>query len=836
MMLIWGFPWLLAALLALPGLWWLLKAVPPPPRPVIFPPVRLLRDLPPTSRTPAQMPVWLLMVRMLLLACLIVAAAGPVLTSQTPEAQTTGPLLIAFDDDWSTASDWPARRQWIEQRLHIANRQGRSIYLVPTAPPLPSGFGPFTAQHALTLIQGWQPKPWSTDRLAALNALPALSGTETVWVGNGLEDGHSQNFTQALSRLGNGPSIVVGQTAAVLTADTDLTFTVRKIKPGPATLIAVDDAGHELGRTDTDRLTLPTVLRNQVSRVTITGESSAAATVLMDESSRRRLVALAEDQTAADPQPLLDTLTYVEKAVQPFAELKRGLLSDLLAAKPSVLVLATELAPDLADDLRGWIQSGGLLIRFASPALTQNPDEPLLPARLHAGGRQLGGVLSWAEPQQLAPFPADSPFAPVNLPADIWVKSQILADPDMAPATKVWARLADGTPLVTAQNIGRGWLVLFHTAANPHWSSLPLSGAFPQMLHQLVMMSAAARSGNGGALPPVHVLDGFGHLQPPPADTATLSPGTQPGPGHPPGFYGDAAAPTAFNLGPFIRNPTPYIPPAAARVSGLQDQRSEVDLRPVLLLTALGLGLVELLLTWRIVRLCVVVMLATAATAHAQQAWDTRLAYMLTGNAALDRKSQTGLQTLTQVVAARSTANLAAPQGVAPDSDDLAFYPLIYWPLTADSSVPSPNAAAKLKRYLKRGGMIVFDRQDGGAADPAVNAALRRLNAALDLPPLQPMGNDHVLTHSYYLIHTMPGRFTAGTVWVQTDSADNDGVATVILGSNDWAGEWAGWGDSPQMEAALRFGVNLCIYALTGNYKADQVHMPALLERLGRQP
>lgn len=40
--------------------------------------------------------------------------------------------------------------------------------------------------------------------------------------------------------------------------------------------------------------------------------------------------------------------------------------------------------------------------------------------------------------------------------------------------------------------------------------------------------------------------------------------------------------------------------------------------------------------------------------------------------------------------------------------------------------------------------------------------------------------------------------------------------------------------DPRQREMALRAGVNLVMYALTGNYKADQVHVPALLERLGQ--
>ena len=41
-------------------------------------------------------------------------------------------------------------------------------------------------------------------------------------------------------------------------------------------------------------------------------------------------------------------------------------------------------------------------------------------------------------------------------------------------------------------------------------------------------------------------------------------------------------------------------------------------------------------------------------------------------------------------------------------------------------------------------------------------------------------------------------------------------------------------GGARQREMAYRFGINLVMYAFTGNYKADQVHIPAILERLGQ--
>ena len=67
----------------------------------------------------------------------------------------------------------------------------------------------------------------------------------------------------------------------------------------------------------------------------------------------------------------------------------------------------------------------------------------------------------------------------------------------------------------------------------------------------------------------------------------------------------------------------------------------------------------------------------------------------------------------------------------------------------------------------------------------------------------------------------------------------------MLLGSHDWAAAWARDGagryrfpvvpgGERQREMAFRFGVNLVMYAMTGNYKADAVHLPSILERLGQ--
>jgi hypothetical protein len=136
--------------------------------------------------------------------------------------------------------------------------------------------------------------------------------------------------------------------------------------------------------------------------------------------------------------------------------------------------------------------------------------------------------------------------------------------------------------------------------------------------------------------------------------------------------------------------------------------------------------------------------------------------------------------------------------------------------------------------------------------------ALRAILSSLDIPELEPVPRDHVLTKTFYLMKEFPGRFSTGQLWVEATQPPNedeeqssrparagDGVSSIIITSNDFAGAWAMRpdgqamlplvaGEPRQREFAFRAGVNIVMYTLTGNYKADQVHAPALIERLGQ--
>jgi len=128
----------------------------------------------------------------------------------------------------------------------------------------------------------------------------------------------------------------------------------------------------------------------------------------------------------------------------------------------------------------------------------------------------------------------------------------VLAEPTVDLAGKTWARLTDGTPLVTAEKRGKGWLVLVHTTSDPEWSNLAISGLFVNMLRRIVALSQGVSGNSDTALPPVETLDGFGRLQRAPSSVQTIAAGafadTVASPSHPPGFYGTADARRALNL------------------------------------------------------------------------------------------------------------------------------------------------------------------------------------------------------------------------------------------------------------------------------------------------
>ncbi|HEX9461346.1 MAG TPA: DUF4159 domain-containing protein [Alphaproteobacteria bacterium] len=910
-------PFWLIVLAALPILWWLLRVTPPAPRRARFPAIRLLLGLRPREETPAQTPLWLLLLRLLIAALIILALAHPLLNPGARLA-TTGPVVIVIDDGWSAARNWASRQTMLADLMDRAERNRQPVMLIPTAPsvdgeaPQPSRLS--AAADARSLAAAVAPKPWPVDREATIRALDNLDlpgAANVVYLADGLDDEKLAPLVERLQRFGGVEyfSDAEDRLARLLLPPVSETggLLVSAARPasGPGTVAfvrALGDDGRLLAREEmrwqdgqanaSVRLTLPTELRNRVSRLELEGEASAGAVVLVDERWRRRPVGLVSGGPVEREQPLLADIYYLQRALGPFAEIRTGSPQDLLKREIAVLILADVGKLGEADlaAVDAWTRKGGMVVRFAGPRMTEGGDD-FVPVPLRGGGRSFGGAMSWAQPVGLAPFPPSSPFAGLPIPDDVKVSRQVLAEPSLDLADKTWARLSDGTPLVTADRRGDGWLVLVHTTATPDWSSLPMSGLFVEMLQRLVSLSQGVAGEAGDAvLPPLSSLDGFGRLQAP-APVALAIAGrdftkVKIGPKYPPGYYGAEFGRRALNVSTAV--PPPHAAtslPGGVNRAVLQGSR-EIDLKPWLLGSAFLLLLADLIISlllrgltgrgvrWRSDGTAALIALAVLAshTALAQgtrpapqapaaarpadrptddgtlsSALTTRLGYVRSGSAEIDEVSRAGLIGLGAVLSRRTAIDPGQPAEIDIEHDEMAYYPLLYWPVAASAPPPTAAALSRVNTYLRNGGMILFDTKDAdrGGRSPAADR-LRDILRQLNLPALATVPADHVLTKSFYLLSEFPGRWSGQPVWVeQADSHVNDGVSSVVIGGNDWSAAWATDGQGhpmfaavpggePQRETALRFGVNLIMYALTGNYKADQVHVDAILDRLRR--
>jgi hypothetical protein len=892
-------PAILGALILLPAIWWLLRVTPPAPRTVRFPAIRLLRDLVHREETPARTPLWLILMRLLLAALLIVALAGPILRpSALPPGR--GPEIIVVDTGWAATNNWAAMKTALLAEIERSQRAGMMVVLVPTARNATGNpvdaLGPMPAAEAKRTAETLEPMPWGPDRAAAAQVLSRFDGrSSALWLSDGIDSAGADMLATAIADF-TAPRVLapgannLPQLLMPPEVGPDLILKVRRaaVTPTvPLTLVARGEDGRILGeatgtfnsdeQTAAIRFDLPAEVRNQMARIDLAGAHGIGGTVLLDERWRRRPVAIVTPPAGERGNVLLSSTYYIERALQPFAEVRTGDIEALLKGQPAVLVVTddTNLTPSDRRAIQDWTIKGGLLLRFAGPKLAASDPavrDTLLPTELRTGGRSLTGAMSWTEPAALAPFPDSSPFYGLDIAKEVTVSRQILAEPGLDLDRKVWARLADGTPLITADKREAGTVVLVHTSADPSWSNLSLSGLFPQMLRRIVAYSAGiSRAPEHGVLEPYRVLDGEGRLHAPggaaAAITADRFDGTTPEPQHPPGYYGEADSRRALNL---TQTVTAIAPLGQLPLKIEREEYAapgEVSLVPWFLAAVLILAAIDMIVAlWlggtlpRLPRLkgsaaglvlVFAVLAASGATAEtgpankaAEAAAQVTLGYVVTGDAATDRISKAGLAGLAHQLILRTSIDHAAPAEVDLERDELSVYPLLYWPISASSQPLSDQAKEKLNRYLSTGGMILIDTK-AGAGDARLN--LNKLIQGIDVPTLATVPPGHVLTKSFYLLDEFPGRVPGGEVWVERDQdARNDGVSSVVVGSADWAGAWAvdatsgqplfnlSPGGERQREWAYRFGVNLVMYALTGNYKSDLVHAPFIQQRLGQ--
>lgn len=904
------FPALLAALAAVPVLWWILRVMPPRARAVKFPAFFLLQGLKTDVKTAARTPWWLLLLRCLIAILLIGALAEPVLRIAEGLPGRGGSVLVTVDNGWSSAINWDDRVARMREYMPQIGRSGRSVFILPTAASGQDGklraHGPMDAAEAEKWLEQLKPYPWPADHGAAEKIVAELTEkhkiSHSVYFNDGVAPSALQSRNLILAQMAAGGLTLVADdrvnTPYILrrkpTHPSELSLTLeRLVKPvGEQKLVL---AAHAADGSVLDELNVRfaggeskmdvtwdvlSEMRNRVSRISVRQAAMASAVFLTDSQWQQHPVGIIADSARRDNAGFLNEVYYLKRALELGGKPTLGSFDEISAQPLSAVVWPDSAAMTAVErvQLLDWVRTGGFLIRFAGPNLSSNPEDPLLPVELRYGQRAMQGALTWEKPLTLGGMAEHSPLRGLAVPEDVKVIRQVLATPTPEVFEKTWLQLSDGTPLVTGGAVGKGMVVLVHTTAGPDWSDFCYSGLYVEMLQRLISLSTGAGEFKGeDILPPLMLLDAFGRLQTPdtrsvvrPIDPRQVY---APAPEHPPGLYGAEKQFKVYNLGAAL----PPMVAVAAVPSGVDRETyqlaGERSMKPDLVRWALWLLLVDTIVTLFLrgvlhlpsrraaAGVVVALFLMMPAPANAQTPPETELltgvylAYVETGDQATDRTSYNGLLGLQNTINMRTNIKVKGVVGVNPSDDALYFYPFLYWPMTEAQMALPGTAARNIQTYMAQGGMILFDTrdqqfapEDGSALKGATIGTrhLRKLTENIQIAELAAVETGHILTKSFYLLNKFPGLYDGGTLWAEKEPSPNhDGVTSVLIGGNDWA---TAWSEDPadrnrfartteaqrQREMAIRFGINLVMVALAGNYKADQVHVPYILQRISR--
>lgn len=901
-------PLALLGLIVLPVIWLVLRATPPAPKQVELPSLRLLDDVEPQEETPARTPWWLWLLRLVAALAVILGLSRPIYApGAQPGTETDGPVLVVIDDGWTSAQRWGELKDAARSALNSEPRDtpGHILLTAPrlinTDPAVRLDRSAFEAR-----IRSLQPQAWQTDRADALTRLieSGLQPTRILWITDGLDPDTAIPFARGLRNLAPLSVYATPPRGAMaitnLTADAGgVTLTVHRVdaeSPSEHFVSALTLEGAALATTQAEfgagetrasaSFALPPAALSRIARFQVTGAASAGTVWLWDSANRSRRVGLVSGDSTA--QPLLSDMHYIRKALEPFATITEGDLLQLIEDNPDAIILTDigQIDRIALSAVTEWVEGGGALIRFAGPRMAAQGDT-LVPAPLRRASRAIGGALTWEDPQPLGSFPEASPFAGLTPPADTRIRQQVLARPGPELARRTWARLADGSPLVTADRRGNGMLILYHVTAGPDWSDLPYSGVFVDMLRRTIAAGQGeAIADPEGLYTPVLSLDGTGRLTQAGSGAVPLLAAdfaeTTPSETHPPGLYQGPSGARALNAS------TGYTPvamtawPPGATLLGDAEAKT-LQLGGVLLglagvLLALDL-IIALMLSGRLAlfrRAAAVILIfglipnslppqnaqaqsfdiqtsvETPVSKEVEAALEMRLAYIETGDQRTDRATAAGLNGLSLTLFRRSSVEPAEPHAVDLETDALNVYPILFLALPDTVEPFSAQAISNLNAYLRGGGALFIDTRQGGSFGGGSGfEGLTNILPGLDTPALSPVPGDHVLTRSFYLVDSFPGRYAGRRLWIESGSAGaaeerrGDGVSRLFVGDADYFAAWAidergrplfsVDGGDRQREMAMRFGVNLVIYVLTGNYKEDQVHIPALLERLNTE-
>ncbi|OUU61753.1 MAG: hypothetical protein CBC22_06885 [Alphaproteobacteria bacterium TMED62] len=885
----------LFGLMIAPLIWIIVKSFPPIPKNYNFSSLYLLQNINYNSSKNDKTPLWLLIFRLFFFILIVLFFSKPhIKNSESLNTKKFDKYVIIADIGWSMANDWIKFKKIVSNISKEAERNNKNIIFYHSSLKNYKNAVTFKSSESITAyLKNLSPLPikfkesylkyllenesvFKNSKLFLISSIYDFENfSDHLKNYNFIKKNSSQHFfinpvetLLAINKLEINQNKIICKITRIGKSDFEQNFYLNVYTINDELIYKDSHTINAEDRLNVVNLSFPIELINQIKYIEIVGQNHAGAKYYFDDFSKKKNIAILSDNEFYKESPLLSPIYYLNKSLDTKHFLTISTIDKIINQNYSTIIVpeTIKISNELENNLNSWLLNGGTLIRFAGQSLVGQKSD-FLPFQDSLGTiRSIDGQLTINKNLYISEFQKNSIFFGLKIPSDITIMRQLIFN-EISDKVNILAKLNDDTPLVSMRNIGQGKIILFHIGANNNWSDLPISSLFPEMLNRVLLFSKYKSSTNLEGLNLTKELDGFGNLIQTKkiinVNTFNEIKNSQPSMIIPPGKYENDQISVALNLSTNIINP--YSEKASKYNSITDYSFNDIkDLSPVILKILLTMFILDILITIMIKNNIsfyaylnrgsnlIFLLLFPLVFFHfeSSNANDTYLAYIKIKNKEINEISENGLNNLKNLLSARTAISPKGVIGLDLIYDDIFSYPLIYWPLTKNLLKIKKVELKKINNYINNGGIILFDvigfsRSSLNLKDNEFKA-IRNFLSSIEVKTLTVLPKNHTLTKSFYLLKKFPGKWDNRVLLIENNNLEyKDGVSSIILGFNDWAKAWSldknniplfplVPGGERQRELSYRFGINIVMYSLTGNYKSDQIHSKSILNRLSK--
>ena len=888
----------LIGLISLPIIFYIIRFYPPTPKQKDFSSLFLLKDIISKSSSKSKFPIWLLIFRLLICMLIILFFSDPFISNSKKNTEVKNYIIIA-DNSWSIANNWQNFKQILNKISLEAESNGKEVHIYLTS--FSEKFEPtiLNSNNAvLEFINNNPPLPQQTERKSINEILLKnnyFKSSKVFFIFSNLDSISKKAQTKTLEIIKeNNPAIEIINPIKKITFIDNVVFNNETLEinikrkgiyNNNSLILKISGNQSEIlfkkeyfFKKDINEIqikeTFPLETINQFFKISILNENHAGSSFYLDDIRKNLSIGIVAETDSLDEKPLLSPTYYLKKSLNKSHKILVSPTKDLLKDNKSLIFLPSnsKLTKNDYKNLKEWVSNGGVLIRFADNKIVAQKDLYFDEKIYYQTLRKMATEFSLRNTLSINTFKKNTLFDNLSIPDDLIFKKQLLTerfDSDIL----VLASLQDQSPLITMKEVDKGKVILFHVTSNNEWSNLPLSGLFQDIINRLLLITKVRKNKNSEVMILKSKVNSFGELTNPIKKYSLLNSlelnKNAPSFSTPAGIYENESLSVALNLSGNLNTETYYSEIDEKILIKNDYKKSIFKLKRYILIIIFIMFFIDMLINIIIKKnfifknffkstnlsLFVSVLFFTLTININALGNDNYnkvfLAYIKSSDQLLNKIAYSGLTSLQKYLTERTSVNPAGVKEIDITQDKIFFYPLIYWQISKDIINFDDRTIDKIKNYLNSGGMILFDiisqNRSNNIDDEDKLEDLKTLFSELGISGLFQINSNHTLSKSYYLLDKYPGRYDNKILLIDTDNLEyNDGVSSIIVGYNHWAGAWAKDknnyplyqavpGGERQRELSIRFGINLVMYALTGNYKSDQIHNKSILQRLERK-